>query len=244
MAVILAISDTQIPFEHIDALAFCKHVIAPYKTRGEKIIIVHQGDEVDQHTLGRWPSNPDGRSGGDELKEAQHRLSYWFDAFPRVKVCHSNHTYRAWKKAAEAGLPAEFMRSVAEVYKAPPGWQWRDRWFIENICFEHGENVSGPLAARNAAIQNRMSTSLGHQHSNAGVQYATGIADQIWGLNTGCLIDVDAYAFNYGKGFRNKPTLGCGLIVHGVPFFVPMILGKNKRWVGRAYVDKKAKGSR
>lgn len=237
MSVILAISDTQEPFSHTDALAFCRSIIAPFVARGEKIIVVHQGDEVDQHTLGRWPSNPDGKSGGDELKESIHRLSYWFDAFPEVFVCESNHTYRAWKKASEAGIPSEFLKSVAEVYKAPVGWKWRDRWFIDGICFEHGENVSGPLAARNAAIQNRMNTSIGHQHSNAGVLYASGIQDQIWGMNTGCLIDVDAYAFRYGRALRNKPTLGCGLIVNGIPYFIPMILGANKRWVGRTYVE-------
>lgn len=236
MSVILAISDTQIPFEHRDALDFCKAVVAPYVQKGLQTTVVHQGDEVDQHTLGRWPSNPDGRSGGDELKESIHRLSYWFEAFPKVKVCHSNHTYRAWKKASEVGIPAEFMKSVADVYKAPPTWEWRDRWIIDDICFEHGENVSGFNAARNAAVQNRMNTSIGHQHSNAGVQYATGFHDQIWGMNTGCLIDVDQYAFNYGVKLRNKPTLGCGLILGGVPFFVPMILSKTtKRWVGRLY---------
>lgn len=235
MSVILCISDTQEPFAHQDALAFCQHIIKPYVDNGHKIHVVHQGDEVDQHTLGRWPSNPDGRSAGDELKEAKHRLSYWFDAFPNVLVCESNHTYRAWKKASESGLPSEFLRSVSEVYGAPAGWQWRDRWILEGVMFEHGEGVSGFNAARNAAVQNRMNTSIGHQHSNAGVQYATGIHDQVWGMNTGCLIDIDAYAFRYGKIFRNKPTLGCGLIVNGVPIFIPMILGQNKRWVGRVY---------
>jgi hypothetical protein len=238
MSVILAISDTQEPFAHQDALAFCQHLIKPFRDRGDEIIVVHQGDEVDQHTLGRWPANPDGLSGGAELAEAKHRLSYWFDAFPDVMVCESNHTYRAWKKASEAGLPAEFLKSVAEVYGAPPGWRWAQRWIVDDICFEHGENVSGFNAARSAAIQNRMNTSIGHQHSNAGVQYATGIADQIWGMNTGCLIDVDAYAFRYGRAMRNKPTLGCGIVIHGIPHFVPMILSKTtKRWVGRSYVE-------
>ena len=125
------------------------------------------------------------------------------------------------------------MRSIKEVLKAPKGWLWADRWAIDGICFEHGENVSGPLAAYNAAVQNRMKTVIGHQHSHAGIVYAASPNDEIWGLNTGCLIDVDQYAFDYGKNLRKKPNLGMGVIVNGVPHFVPMILNpKTKRWIG------------
>lgn len=208
-----------------------KHVDLVWFPHGQRFV-VNLGDEVDQHTLGKWPSNPDGRSGGDELKEARHRLSYWFEAFPNVYVCGSNHTYRAWKKAALSGIPSEFMRSIAEVYGAPPGWRWRDKWVHGGICFEHGENVSGPTAALNAAIQNQMPTVIGHQHSHAGVIYRQAEAGLLWGLNTGCLIDVTQYNFDYGKNIRVKPSLGCGVIKNGVPYFVPMFTTPSGRWVG------------
>lgn len=227
----LCISDLQCPAEHQDALAFVKCVDKTFFPNGDRYVVC-LGDEADQHTLGKWPSNPDGRSGGDELKEARHRLSYWFDAFPKVYVCTSNHTYRAWKKAALSGIPSEFMKSVAEVYGAPPGWVWRDKWVANGICFEHGENVSGPTAALNAAIQNQMPTVIGHQHSHAGVIYRTSEASYLWGMNTGCLIDVSHYCFDYGKNIRIKPTLGTGVIVNGVPFFIPMRLDLSGRWVG------------
>ena len=238
MSVILCISDTQIPFEHRDALSFCQHLIKPFQERGDEIKVVHLGDEVDQYSLSRWPKNPNAMGGGDELKEAKHRLSYWFDAFPSVKVCKSNHTYRAAKVAAEAGLPAEFLKSIGEVYGAPETWEWRDRWIVDDILFEHGEHVSGALAARTAAIQNRRSTVIGHQHQGGGVNHIASFEDMIFGMNVGCLIDVDAYAFEYGRALRNKPTLGCGIVIHGIPHFVPMILSKTtKRWVGRSYVE-------
>jgi len=199
----------------------------------KKRIVVNLGDEVDQHTVGKWPSNPSGKSGGDELKEATHRLRDWYKAFPHVRICTSNHTYRAWKKAYLSGIPAQFMREVGEVYGAPVGWKWADRWTIDDILFEHGEFVSGKCAALLAAEQNRMKTVIGHQHSHGGVIYSASFDGQIWGMNTGCLIDVDQYAFDYGRGLRKKPTLGLGVIKNGIPYFIPMILTKNKRWAGR-----------
>ena len=227
----LCISDLQVPAEHKDALNFVKAVDKHFFYNVHRHVIC-MGDEVDQHTLGKWPANPSGRSGGDELKEARHRLGYWFDAFPKVYVCTSNHTYRAWKKAFLLGIPAEFMRSVGEVYGAPIGWEWKDKWIHGGVCFEHGENVSGATAALNAAIQNQMSTVIGHQHSHPGITYRNSDSGQIFGMNTGCLIDVEQYNFDYGKNIRIKPTLGTGVIKNGIPYFIPMILTPGKRWVG------------
>ncbi len=229
---VLCISDLQCPAEHRDALDFVKHVDKTFFFPDAKRFVINLGDEVDQHTLGKWPANPNGKSGSDELNEARLRLSYWFDAFPKTFVCTSNHTYRAWKKAFLSGIPSEFMKSVGEVYGAPIGWVWKDKWIHDGVTFEHGENVSGPTAALNAAIQNQMNTVIGHQHSHGGVIHRAAEAGIIWGMNTGCLIDVDQYNFDYGKNLRIKPTLGCGVIRNGIPFFVPMILNQAKRWVG------------
>lgn len=227
---VLCISDLQCPAEHRDALDFVKHVDKTWFPDGNRFV-VNLGDEVDQHTLGQWPANPSGRSGRDELKEAIHHLRDWYTAYPKTFVCASNHTYRAWKKAYLSGIPQEFMRSVAEVYEAPPGWMWRDRWVHEGVVFEHGENVSGPTAALNAARQNQMSTVIGHQHSGGGVIHSVSEYGSLFGLNTGCLIDIDQYNFDYAKNSRNKPTLGLGVIKNGIPYFIPMILTHDKRWV-------------
>lgn len=227
---VLCISDLQCPAEHQDALAFVKHVDRVFFPDGKRFV-VNLGDEVDQHSLGRWPANPSGRSGGDELKEAIHHLRDWYSAFPKMYLCSSNHTYRAWKKAFHAGIPQEFMRSVGEVYEAPSTWLWKDKWVQDGVVFEHGENVSGALAALNAAKTNHAPTVIGHQHGYGGVIHADSISGKIWGLNTGCLIDTDHYAFAYGKNIRNKPTLGTGVIRNGVPYFIPMLVNSENRWV-------------
>lgn len=227
----LCISDLQIPAEHVDALDFCLHVKKVWFPDCEPLII-NMGDEFDQHTLStKFPANPDGLSGSQELNESRIRIQAWYEAFPKTYVCMSNHTYRAWKKAAIAGIPSEFMKSIAQVYGAPVGWRWNDRWTSKGICFEHGENVSGPTAAINAAIQNQMNTVIGHQHANAGIIYRDSFQGQLWGMNTGCLIDVSQYNFSYGKNIRVKPTLGVGVICNGIPYFIPMILNHQGRWV-------------
>lgn len=224
--VILCIPDTQAPFEHPDALPFLSAVSDFFQPTD----VVHLGDEVDQHALGRWPKDPDGYSAGLEHQNSLIFLHALWDLFPKMKICTSNHTVRAWKKAFEAGIPKAFLRSYAEAMEAPATVEWRDRWVIDNIVFEHGEGVSGKYAAVRAAEANRKSTVIGHIHSFAGIQYSASFENLIFGFNTGCLINVQAYAFKYGEKIRNKPVLGCGIIVHGVPFFIPLMERADKRW--------------
>jgi hypothetical protein len=229
---VMCIPDLQIPAEHVDALDFIQHVMKVFFADVTPTI-VNMGDEVDQHTLGKWTANPNGLSAKAEMDEAKLRLQAWYAAFPKTFVCISNHTYRVFKRAREAGIPDSFMRTIGEAYEAPATWKWRDRWIAEGVCFEHGEMVSGQLAAIRAATMNRMSTVIGHQHSNGGVLYSASEQDLIYGLNTGCLIDIKHYAFEYGKTIRNKPTLGCGVIRNGIPYFVPMLVDHNGRWLRR-----------
>lgn len=228
---VLVIPDLHIPFEHQDALAF---VIAVDKIwfPGQNRILVCLGDEIDSHSISRHMPDPNGRSPKDEMEQAKHRLRDWYRQFPKMYVCTSNHTLRPWKTAFEAGLPKEFMRSVKEVYEAPALWEWADRWVHYGIVFEHGENVSGPLGALNAANQNRKPTVIGHLHTFGGVVHSDSFDDKLWGVNAGCLIDVNAYAFNYAKTLRKKPTLGCAVIKNGSPYFIPMNLDDKGRWIG------------
>ena len=228
---VLVVPDLHIPFEHPDALAFVlavDRIWFPGSTRA----VVFLGDEVDSHSISRHMPDPDGRSPRDELEAAKRRLRDWYAAFPSAFVCVSNHTVRPWKRAFEAGLSQLFMRSVADVYEAPKTWQWADRWILHGVCFEHGENVNGPMGALNAAKDNRMPTCIGHLHSFAGVIHADSFATHIWGMNAGCLIDVGAYAFSYAKTMRKKPSIGCGAIRNGIPQWIPMMQSPEGRWIG------------
>lgn len=230
---IIAISDLQAPFEHPDAFAFLRKVKQAFYISKRKTLIINQGDEADFHASAPgYEPDQDGMSPGQELNAAISHLKPLWDLFPEQYICTSNHMMRPFKAAKGARLSKQMLKSMGDMLQAPKDCKWADRWIFNKICFEHGEFVSGTDAALKAAIANRMSTSIGHQHSGGSVLYAASFHDQIWGMNTGCLIDKDAYAFGYGKAMRKKPTLGIGLILDNMPVFLPMLVDKNNRWIG------------
>lgn len=226
--IVLAIPDTHFPFEHQDMFEFLAAVKAEFKPTK----VVHLGDEIDAHALSNYLTDPDGFSAGEEHKLAITKMHSLYDMFPVVTVCTSNHTARPFRKAFGAGIPKAFLRSYSEILQAPKGWSWHDRVIIDEISYEHGEGFSGAAAAQLIARGNMRSTVIGHIHSFAGINYISTPEQLLFGFNAGCLINNDAYAFAYGKNFKSKPILGCGVIYKGVPQFIPMVIGKNKRWVG------------
>lgn len=226
---VLAISDTQEPFAHRDAVAFLTWVKKKYSPD----LVVHVGDEVDFHALGDWDHDPDGYSAGHELQVALEHMQEYYDLFPKVMACTSNHTARPLRKAFKAGIPAAFLRDYKEFLDAPKGWEWKDRHVIDGVVYEHGEGFSGYNGALNCALKNGAPTVIGHIHSHAGILYSANEKEILYGFNVGCLIDRHKYAFQYGKNLRHKPLLGVGIIDKSVPTWVPMLLGANGRWIKR-----------
>lgn len=227
---VLVVSDLQLPFAHRDAFDFVCAVRDKYKTD----TTVNIGDELDMHAFsGRFPHDPDGMSAGEELEAGIESLAPWYKEFPDTKVCRSNHIDRYYKKAFNSGLPIAAILSPRELLRAPDGWEWKKSWVIDGVKYEHGDSQGGVDAARQLAITNRQSTVIGHHHSHGGVRFIANDNEVIFGLNTGCLIDRHAYVFAYGAGYKFKPTLGCGVVLNGVPYFIPMILGKRERWIGK-----------
>lgn len=226
---VLAISDTQEPFGHRDAIPFLKWVKKKYAPD----TVVHVGDEMDFHALGDWDHDPDGFSAGHELQRGLERLQQYYDLFPTVMACTSNHTARPYRRAFKHGLPRAFLRDYSEFLRAPKGWEWRDQWEVDDVVYEHGEGFSGYQGALNCAAKHGKSTVIGHIHSHAGILWTANERDLMYGFNVGCLIDRHAYAFRYGRNHRYKPILGVGIIDKAVPTYVPMLLDTSGRWIGR-----------
>jgi len=229
MAIVLAIPDLHCPFEHPDSIAFLKKVKAKYKPTD----IICLGDEMDAHAISDYDSDPDGLSAGYELKETIKHLKPFYKLFPKVKVCTSNHTARPYRQAHKFGIPKAFLKSYHEFLQAPKGWMWADDHEIDGVVYEHGEGFTGASAAIKSAQGNMQSTVIGHIHAFAGIQYNANSKHLIFGFNAGCLIDRHAYAFAYGKKIKNKPILGCGIIINSIPIFVPMKLNNRGRWTGK-----------
>lgn len=227
--IVMCIGDMHHPFCHPDTLAFLKAVQKKYKPT----LYMCLGDEVDQHALGRFPKDPDGMSAGKELQAAIDKLIPFYLAFPKMLVCESNHTVRAYKRSFEAGLPKAFLKDIEMVLNAPDGWHWASEWLIDGVLYIHGDPFFGKNAAEKHATENWGSVVIGHTHSYAHVKTFHKRRGNFFAMDVGCLVDEEAYAFAYARKMNFKPTLGCGIVFHGRHAeFIPMVVDKDNRWVG------------
>lgn len=218
MSITLCISDFHAPFENAAALDFVRDIAKQLKP--DRVICM--GDEVDMHNFARWPREPDAMGAVEELAAAKATLKQLAKIFPVMTIVDSNHTWRPWKKAAAAGLLSSMMRDRQSVLGTPDGWQWVEAADVDGTTFIHGEGYTGDRGAIDAASRYHRPVAIGHIHSHAGIHYKTGPTRQIWGLNCGCLVDPNAIAFRYGRTHRDKPTLGTGAVIHGIPYFFPL----------------------
>lgn len=229
MSSILVIPDYQAPFEHEDAIAFLAAIKKAYKPD----IVVQIGDLADQHHFSKYSSSTKGKGGKDEMEQATVRLRKLYALFPKVYVCLGNHDLRIFQKAGESGIDPSLLKSYEEMLDMPKGWKINDSWVFDDILFEHGIGRSGSQGALSAAKANLRSTVIGHLHSHAGVLWFANKDHLIFGFNVGALIDDRKYAFDYGRFTSSKSILGCGLVIDGTPVFIPMVLGKDHKWIGR-----------
>jgi hypothetical protein len=223
----LIIPDLHFPFEHPLALSFCKSVQKDFNIPEENVYSL--GDLEDNYNFGRWPKDPDRKhTAVQELEAVRKTIRKWAYAFPLLHVCESNHGVRLYKKAFDAELPSQIIRSIEEVFEYPKDWKIKEHFVVfaskHTFALQHGDNYSGPMGHRQAAIDNGMSTIIGHLHSNAGVNFIETKHQRIFAVNSGCLIDPSAYAFAYGKHSRGKPCLGVTVVLDGgrFPIWVPL----------------------
>lgn len=228
MARVLVIADQQEPFSHEDYLLFLKTVQIKYRTCD----VVHVGDEIDFHALSDYDHDPDGFSAGHELLEAIKKLKPYYRAFPKMKICNSNHVARLLKRAFKSGIPRVCIREFKQVIGAPKGWEWADEWEIDRVLYRHGIGYSGTQGALNAGKDRFMSCVIGHLHADAGILYFHNGKETIFGMNVGCGMDSDSYAARYGKDHRKKAVTSCGVVLEGRPQLIPMILNHKRRWDG------------
>ena len=225
---ILVIPDIQEPFSHDRALDFCRYLKRHFNVPDENVLNV--GDETDAYWGGSWPKSPDvDHTPRGEIRAARERIRQWADVFPKMDVAISNHGLRWMKKASGAEIPSEVIRSYQEIFAIPAGWRYKEEWRYESLKHPfrmiHGMGYSGMNGHINAAKDSGISTVIGHLHSFGGVnRIHTMGGKEIWAMNAGCLIDVDAYAFEYGKYSRAKPTLGAGVIFSqgSTPIWYPL----------------------
>ena len=211
----MVIGDTHSPFCHKDYLAFCKRIHKSFKCRR----VVHIGDLVDNHSISFHTHDPDGRSPADEMEQVDVELKPWFKAFPEVYICRGNHDNLVDRKSKHVGLPSRAFKNFRDIWNLPDKWHDSFEWEFDGVLYKHGTGYSGKFGHVQAAIDARQSCVIGHLHSSAGVEYIANSKQVMFGMNVGSGIDRKSYAMAYGKDFRRKPILSCGIVSvtkHGV----------------------------
>lgn len=188
------------------------------------------GDIVDGHALGFWDHNPNGMSAGNEHEKAYEGVQSWYNLFPNSTVSIGNHDERHFRVARKAGIPDNYVKGYKIVWGTPK-WDWQLSHKYDDTLLEHGTGTSGKDGAINRAIEKRCNLIIGHIHSYAGVKFHTSDYSRIFGMNVGCGIDIDGYAFDYGKPFAIRPVLGCGILIDNVyPYFEIMPCGPGEKY--------------
>ena len=204
---VLIIGDTHMPFEHPNYLEFVKEIQWKCKCK----TVIHIGDLVDNHSISYHEVDPDGDSPKCEMNKADEHLADWFKAFPELRLTRGNHDCLVDRKGKTAGLPSRAFKPYRDIWNLPKKWIDDFEFVIDNVLYKHSYGA-GMYAHRSGAVSAGQPVVIGHTHSALGVEYVVTTKDCKFGMNVGCGIDRKKYAFAYGKDFKFKPILGCGVV--------------------------------
>ena len=225
---VLLISDMHIPYHHQDLIPFLTYLKNKYKpTR-----VICLGDELDKHSLSYHEHDPDLPSAGDELKRSLPVVKQLQELFPRMDIIESNHGSLVWRKAKTAGIPKHYIKAYNDVLGVGDGWKW---YFDLTITLPNGQNCYIHHGKTNDVVrlsqQMGMCAVQGHYHEGFKIDYWGNPNGLYWAMQTGCLVDDNALAFNYNNVNIKRPIVGTGLIIDSHPVLEPMLLDNNGRWV-------------
>ena len=214
---VLVIGDTHCPFDLDTYLDFLVDTYNNYNCNR----VIHIGDEIDNCAASYHESDADGYGAGHELELAIERLQRYYKVFPNVDVIIGNHSRMVMRKAQTGGVPRKWIKEYNQVLEVPK-WTFQTELVIDDVLYIHGEAGT----ARTKAKADLQSVVQGHLHTQLYVEYFVGRNRRIFGLQVGCGIDHEAYAFNYAKAGK-KPAIGCGVVIGGKQAIaVPMELEK------------------
>jgi len=231
--VILPISDLHFPYNHPDVVNFLQAIKKKYLDKAKRPAVVFLGDEIDWHSISFHEKNPELFTPGDELKTAINRMQPLYKMFPDAWVIESNHGSLVYRKQKFHGLPREVFKSYRDMLEAPRGWKWVPDLILKTnkgapVYFHHGKSNDSTKLSQAMA----MNAVQGHYHEKFKIEYWANPNGLFWGMNCGCLIDDSSLAYSYNKTNLKRPLIGTGIIIHGIPKLIPMVLNKKGRWTG------------
>lgn len=202
---VIFIGDLHAPWILDGYLDWCKEEQEKYNCG----TVIFSGDLLDSGSWSYHEHNPDGLAPRDELRAAKNQLKYVYKLFPEATSLLGNHDLLVSRKAKTAGLSQEFIKDYPSLIEAPKKWSFRHQYYKNNVLYKHGDVGD----AFKCAVESRMSTCQGHVHSKTFVQWSVSEKDAIFGLQVGCGLDRDQYAFDYAKPFNKKPIISLGLVL-------------------------------
>jgi predicted phosphodiesterase len=219
------IGDTHEPYTHPDYRSWVHDI---FDKNGVNYVI-HIGDLIDHHALSFHDSEPALKGAQGEYIDAMDRLEPWKKTFDQMTLVTGNHDLIPRRQIKKLGLnPDMWMRPLSQVYDFPRDWVEVDQIELDGVIYHHGHTALGVNGFRNDAKARMQNSVSGHCHSNLGISYTASYHRLVWGMAVGCGVDIRSMAFAYGKDFKNRPILGCGVVKWGVePHVFAMNLGEH-----------------
>lgn len=213
---VLVIGDLHEPFCLEGYLEFCREKQEEFNCG----TVVFIGDIIDNHYSSYHESEQDTYGPNEEFERAKDKVANWYSVFPKAYVCIGNHDRIVARKAKTAGISDKWLKSYDQALETP-GWKFVMEVVIDNVCYNHGEG--GEASSR--MTKELISQVQGHLHAKFYIQYGVGARHKIFGLQTGCGIDRNSFAFAYGKN-GPKPVIGCSVVLNKgtLPVLLPMDL--------------------
>lgn len=202
---VLVIGDLHAPFVLEGYLEFCREQQEKYNCG----TVVFIGDIIDGNSWSYHEHDADGMSVKTEVNRSIEQLKEWYQVFPEATVLLGNHDLLVARKARTAGLSKMFIRDLGDILQAPKTWNFTHEFIKDNVKYIHGSIGNAIKRAKDE----RVSIVQGHLHTEAFIQYAVSEKDAIFGMQVGCGIDREAYAFEYAKPFPKKPVISCGIVL-------------------------------
>lgn len=213
---IMVLGDLHAPYADRKALYWASLIRHQYQPD----IIIQVGDIVDMKAWSRFPKSPEDENPALEWKKTAKEMKYIHQLFPEMKILLGNHSVRVARKALEAGIPKELIRSLEEVFDFE-GWSWHltDKpLIVDNIAFVHGDESPGNISVKTR--QYGMSVVQGHSHK-ASLSYINLFDKQMFAAEVGWLGNDQELAFAYASKSPNRSWSGLMLITDGVPHLLP-----------------------
>lgn len=219
---IFVLGDMHLPYMDMYAISEIADEIDIAKERGDDVTVVQVGDIGDQRAWSKYPKDGECENAQLEWDKFEQCMLQLHEMIPEMHILFGNHDERVAKRAADAQLPRQLIKTLDKYFDFP-GWKWHTSEHpleIDGVAFIHGDTFPIPTP-QSAALRLGQSVCYGHTHQ-AHLSYVTTYKKRMFSMNVGWLGDERQSAFNYARKSPHKCWKGYGLIIDGMPHLIPI----------------------